>query len=149
VTIVTLRRSITLEGAAMTTAFGINQGFRRGDFNAEARVQAAIVEWVRTVAPGVLIFAVPNGGLRSKAEAARLKWTGVVPGIPDLVVIAPIGRAFFLEVKTSNGRLSDDQRAIFDALAVLGAPFMTVRSIDDVRRAFSGWEIETREAVHG
>jgi hypothetical protein len=92
---------------------------------------------VRVVAPDVLIFAVPNGGLRSKTEAPRLKWTGVIAGIP--VVIAPIGRVFFLEVKTSNGRLSNDQQAIFDALAVLGAPFMTVRSID-VRRAFSGRE---------
>jgi hypothetical protein len=119
--------------------------FQRREGNAEARVQAAIVEWIRVVAPRVLVFAVPNGGLRSKAEAARLKWTGVVPGIPDLVVIAPIGRAYFLEVKTSNGRLSDDQRAILGALANLGAPFMTVRSIDDVRRAFSGWGIETRE----
>ena len=42
------------------------------DRNGEARIQAAIVEWVRAIAPDVLIFAVPNGGLRSKAEAARL-----------------------------------------------------------------------------
>jgi hypothetical protein len=52
------------------------------DRNGEARIQASIVEWVRTVAPGVLIYAVPNGGYRSKVEAARLKWTGVVAGIP-------------------------------------------------------------------
>jgi hypothetical protein len=79
-------------------AFDLDQGFRRRDGNAEARIQAAIVEWVRIAAAGVLIFAVPNGGFRSKAEAARLKWTGVLAGIPDLVIIAPIGRAFFLEV---------------------------------------------------
>jgi hypothetical protein len=121
---------------------------RRRDGNAEARIQAAIVEWVRIAAAGVLIFAVPNGGLRSKAEAARMKWTGTVAGIPDLCVIAPGGRAFFLEVKTSNGRLSDDQLAIVDALSKLGAPFRTVRSIDDVRQTFSGWGIETREARH-
>jgi hypothetical protein len=27
-----------------------------------------------------------------------------------------------------------------------GAPFMTVTGIDDIRRAFCGWSIETREA---
>jgi VRR-NUC domain len=126
-----------------------DQGFQRRDFNAEARIQAAIVEWVRTVAPGVLIFAVPNGGLRSKTEAARMKWTGVLAGIPDLVVIAPIRRVFFLEVKMACGRLSEDQRALFDLLVALGTPRAIVRSIDDVRRAFVEWGIETREARRG
>jgi hypothetical protein len=133
----------------LQTIVGTDQRCRRWDLNAEARIQAAIVEWVRTVAPGVLIFAVPNGGLRSKAEAARLKWTDVLAGIPDLVVIAPGGKVHFLEIKTPTGRLSDEQREIMGALGRLGAPFMTVRSIDDVRRTFSGWGIETREARHG
>ena len=117
-----------------------------GDRNAEAKIQASIVEWVRTVAPGVLIFAVPNGGLRSRVEAARLKWTGVVAGIPDLAVIAPSGKAHFLEVKTATGRLSEAQREIMGVIGRLGAPFMTVTGIDDVRRAFSGWGIPTKEA---
>jgi hypothetical protein len=117
------------------------------DRNAEARIQASIVEWVRTFAPGVLIFHIPNGGLRSKVEAARLKWCGVLAGVPDLAVIAPGGRAHFLEVKTATGRLSEAQREIFGVLGRLGAPFMTVTGIDDVRRAFAGWGIETREAV--
>ena len=117
------------------------------DRNGEARIQASIVEWVLTVAPGVLVFAVPNGGFRSKVEAARLKWTGVVAGVPDLAVIAPGGRVHFLEVKTASGRLSEAQREVMGVLGKLGAPFMTVGSIDDVRRAFSGWGIETREAA--
>ena len=118
----------------------------RRDFNAEARVQASIVEHARLVAPDILVFAVPNGGLRSKAEAARMKWTGTLAGIPDLVVIAPVGRVFFIEVKTPAGRLSDDQRAIFDRLVALGTPRAIVRSIDDVRRVFAEWRISTREA---
>ena len=118
----------------------------RRDFNAEARNQAAIVEWVRVVAPGVLIFAVPNGGYRTPAEAARLKWTGTVAGVPDLVVVAPGGRVFFLEVKTPTGRLSEAQRAIHESLVALGAAPAIVRSIEDARLAFAAWGIETREA---
>jgi hypothetical protein len=57
-------------------------------------------------------------------------------------------QAHFLEVKTPTGRLSDDQREIMDTLGRLGAPVMTVASVDDVRRAFSRWGIET-EARHG
>src|SRR5258708_7547193 len=111
----------------------------------EDQIQAAIVEWIRTVALGVLVFAVPNGGLRTKAEAARLKWTGVLAGVPDLIVLAPVGRVFALEVKTEVGRLSENQREIFDCLVALGVQRAIVRSIDDVRRAFSAWGLEPRE----
>ena len=116
------------------------------DLNAEARIQAAIVEFVRTVAPQVLIFAVPNGGLRTPREAARLKWTGTVAGVPDLAIVTPGGRVRFLEVKTDTGRLSGEQLAMFDRLAALGTEPLVCRSIDDARRALAAWGIETRES---
>jgi VRR-NUC domain len=122
---------------------------RPRDGNAEARIQASIVEYVRLVAPGVLIFAIPNGGLRSKAEAARMKWTGTLAGVPDLAIVAPGGRVFFIEVKSPGGTLSPDQRAIRDWLVALGSPPAICRSIDDARRAFLAWGIETSEARNG
>jgi hypothetical protein len=125
----------------------IEQVRRPRDLNAEARIQAAIVEWIRVAAPSVLAFAVPNGGLRTKAEAARMRWTGVLAGVPDLAVIAPGGRVFFLEVKTDAGRLSPDQHAIHDHLIALGTPAAIVRSVDDARLAFGMWGIPTREAA--
>jgi hypothetical protein len=123
--------------------------FGRGsrDANVEARIQASVVAWVRLVAPHVLVFAVPNGGLRTKAEAARLKWTGVVAGIPDLIVIAPGGRIHFAEVKATGGSLSPAQRAIHEALTALGTPPAIVRSVEDARRVFAAWGIATREAL--
>jgi VRR-NUC domain len=123
-----------------------SEGGVTSDRNAEGRIQASIVDWIRTVAPGTLVFAVPNGGLRSKTEAARLKWQGVLAGVPDLIVLAPVGRVFALEVKTEVGRLSESQKEIFGSLVALGVQRAIVRSIDDVRRAFSAWGIETREA---
>jgi VRR-NUC domain len=139
------RRKTTFCGSFKEAATS-GQGASRADVNAEARIQAAIVEWARVVAPDILIFSIPNGGLRSKAEAARMKWTGVVAGVPDLCVIAPSGRAFFIEVKTPGGRLSPEQHAIFDHLVTLGTPAAIVRSIDDARLAFAEWSIPTREA---
>ncbi len=117
------------------------------DRNAEAKRQAAIVEYVRTVAPQVLIWAVPNGGLRTKPEAARLKWTGVLAGVPDLTLVLPGGYTAFWEVKTANGRLSPAQHAMFERLAELGHPCRLIRSIDDARRALARLGIETREAA--
>jgi hypothetical protein len=119
---------------------------RRRDGNAEARIQAAVVEWIRWCAPQVVVFAIPNGGLRGKAEAARLRWTGVLAGIPDLAVLAPVGKVFFLEVKAPDGGLSAEQREMFHQLVALGIDAAIVRSVQDVRMAFREWGIETREA---
>ena len=112
--------------------------------NDEAAIQASIVQWARLVAPGAIIFAVPNGGWRSKREAALLKWTGVVAGVPDLAVVSR-GKACFLEVKTGKGRLSPEQAAMLARLQEMGAGVAVVRSIDEARAAFKGWGIETRE----
>jgi hypothetical protein len=119
----------------------------RRDSNAEARIEAAIVELVRTVAPQVLIFHIPNGGLRSKREAARLKWIGVVAGIPDLALVLPGGQIRFIEVKTAIGKLSAEQTAIHAWLVAVGCPPAICRSIDDARRALTAWGVPTREAA--
>ena len=115
------------------------------DRNAEARIQAAIVEWIRTVAPQVKVWAVPNGGLRGKREAALLKWTGVLAGVFDLTIVGRNGQCWLIEVKTDSGSLSDDQEAFFDWCVSNDVPRCICRSIDDARRAFAMWGIETRE----
>ena len=116
------------------------------DPNAEANRQAAIVEYVRWVAPHIICWAVPNGGLRSKAEAARLKWTGVLAGVLDLTLALPEGRSAYWETKTPHGRLSDDQKAIIGQLQALGHSWAVVLSIDDARRELARLGITTREA---
>ena len=120
---------------------------KKRDHNAEARVQAGIVEFVRAIAPEVVIYAVPNGSLRSKAEAARMRWTGVAAGIPDLALVLPDGRAAFVEVKSSRGSLSESQREMRLLMISRGIPVITARSIDDVRLAFKLWDVATREAA--
>lgn len=121
----------------------------RRDFNAEARVQAKIVEWVRQAAPQVVIFAVLNGELRTPAQAARARWTGTTAGIPNLAIVAPGGRIFFAEVKSASGSLSAAQREIHERLAALGCSPAILRSVDDARRALAAWAIETREVHRG
>jgi hypothetical protein len=120
---------------------------RRRDFNREARAQAAIVEWIRTVAPDLIVFHPANGGWRSKAEAARFKWLGVVAGIPDLVLVGRDGVVRFIEVKAEGGSLSEAQRDMRDRLIAMRIPYAVARSIDDVRRAFAIWNVPTREAA--
>ena len=114
--------------------------------NLEAIIQATIVAWARTCAPQAICFSVPNGGFRSKPEAALLKWTGVLAGVPDLCVLYK-GLSHFIEVKTDTGRVSLEQRAFFARLDTQGISWTVANSIDDVRAAFDRWGIETREVA--
>ena len=122
-----------------------NSEIRPRDRNAEARTQAAIVEWIRLVAPELIAFHPANGGFRTKAEAARMKWIGVLAGIPDLVLLGRDGKTWLIEVKAAGGSLSAEQRAIRDRCTAMRIPCCVAKSIDDVRVAFGLWGISTRE----
>lgn len=54
---------------------------------------------------GIYYFCVPNGGRRGMIEAMRLKRTGVMAGIPDLMI--PMARGnwhgLFIEMKKEKG----------------------------------------------
>lgn len=76
--------------------------------------QAMFVQWFRAQYPGVLIFAIPNGGKRGKAEALRLQVEGVTPGVPDICI--PAWRLFIEMKRTKGGRVSPEQKAILEYL---------------------------------
>lgn len=76
-------------------------------------------------------FAIPNGGGRSKVEAAIFKATGVKAGIPDLCVIWK-ERAFFIELKAKGKYLSSAQRDMHTRLAAAKCAVRTCRSVDEV-----------------
>lgn len=70
-----------------------------------------------------LLYAIPNGGLRSKATAARLKASGVRRGFPDFAL--PVARGgfhgLFCEFKATHGRTPrPEQRAWLMSLASHG-----------------------------
>jgi hypothetical protein len=132
--------------AAPRDLFGVKLKPPR-DKNAEARRQAAIVEFVRWVAPQIVIWHVPNGGYRTKAEAGRLKWIGVLKGVLDLTLMLPEGRTAYWETKTPRTYLSDDQKDFIAKAEALGHTCALVRSIDDARRELARLGVATREAV--
>lgn len=69
--------------------------------------QAEFVSWMRQIHPEHRIFAIPNGGYRSKASVMKLKVAGVSSGVPDLF-IPSLG--LFIEMKrTKGGRVSPEQ----------------------------------------
>lgn len=60
----------------------------------------------------VRMFAVPNGGARSKATAGKLKAEGVRAGVPDYLLPLRRGQhvGLAIELKAKGGRLQPEQR---------------------------------------
>jgi len=52
----------------------------------EHEEQRDLVMWFRQTYPGSRIFAIPNGGQRSRTTGAKLKVEGVSAGVPDLYI---------------------------------------------------------------
>lgn len=70
--------------------------------------QRNFVRWFKLAYPGVRIMAIPNGGARNIATAARLKAEGVVSGVPDLFV--PAWHLWIEMKKVRGGVVSENQK---------------------------------------
>ena len=105
----------------------------------EDDLQRSIVDLLRKVPVRALWFHVPNGGLRNKRTAARLRGLGVRRGVPDLVFVGFDGVARFMELKAAKGVLTDEQKAWRDACSTMNVSFVVVRTLDEAVAALSAW----------
>jgi len=89
---------------------------------AEDNLQAAVVAWFRLQHPGRLIWATPNAGKRSIRQIVAARRTGLVAGVPDLLIPEPVGdkHGLFIELKTGRNSVTAAQQAMIDALRVRG-----------------------------
>lgn len=95
----------------------------------EHEEQRLFIQWFRQTYPGTIIFAIPNGGARSAATAARLKAEGVLPGVPDLFVPA---WGLWIEMKRAKGgKVSPEQKEWHDYLASCGYRVIVCRGCPD------------------
>jgi hypothetical protein len=74
----------------------------------EDKEQMLFVQWFRRTYKDVRIFAVPNGGYRTPAGAAKMKATGVSAGVPDLFI--PEWRVWVEMKRQKGGVLSKEQK---------------------------------------
>jgi len=98
----------------------------------ESAEQIGFVRWFRQNFPNILIYAIPNGGLRGKKTAETLKEEGVVAGIPDLHV--PAWRVWIEMKRTKGGRLSPSQIEIIDYLERIGDTVIIGHGAEDASR---------------
>lgn len=100
----------------------------------EDAIQRTVVQHYRARgAPGVFMFAVPNGGRRRPIEAAIMKGTGTVAGVPDTIWIRE-GQIYGLELKAPGGRLSEKQVRTLEQLEAAGAICHVAEGLDPALR---------------
>ena len=104
----------------------------------EQDLQRAVFEHIRVRSVPVFVWHTPNGGWRSKAEAAIMKGLGVLPGIPDVIAIKG-GRVYALELKTPGGRLTEQQEQVLIALREAGATAAHAHGLDQALRLLEAW----------
>jgi hypothetical protein len=110
---------------------------------AEDQIQRAVVHWIRAACPGTIVFHVPNGGKRSKAEAGIFKGLGVLAGVPDLIILWP-GRCAGLELKAPGKKPEPAQERIGQQMLEQGHLWGWADDIDEALAILRGWGIPTR-----
>jgi hypothetical protein len=81
-----------------------------------------------------LIFAVPNGGTRNIIEAKKLKATGTMPGVSDLIVVLD-SKVLFIELKTDTGKQSDKQKEFQEIVTNLNHEYILIRNEEEFKNA--------------
>lgn len=113
----------------------VNVNTRKQRREEEHRIQCACVKWFRAQyrCYDSLLFAVPNGGVRDKVTAAKLKAEGVVPGVSDLILLVPSGKyhGLMVEMKTPTGHVTEHQKAWASAVSGMGYRYAVCRSTED------------------
>lgn len=112
----------------------------------EAALHRSVSEFLTlSLQPEVFWTTFPSGG-GGKIRGAQLKGHGLKAGVPDIPLVY-FGRAFWLELKTSNGRVSQDQIFTHASLIAAHSPVAVCRSIDGVAEALRRWDIPLRARI--
>lgn len=110
---------------------------RKATRHEESHLQRQCVAWFRLQYPKLarLLFAVPNGGGRSKVEAGIMKAEGVTAGVSDLILLVPRGGhgALCIEMKTDSrgSRQSEAQKEWQKDVESQGYMYVVVRTLDE------------------
>ena len=131
---------------------GDGETLHRPPRDLEHRLQCACVRWFRLAYPKHRhnLFAVPNGGYRTPATAAKIKAEGALPGVSDLILLIARGgyHGLLFEMKTDKGRQSEAQREWQRLIEADGYKYVVVRSIEEFIKVVEAYLNETRNGKY-
>jgi hypothetical protein len=108
----------------------------------ESTEQIIFVERLRHFYPDVTVMAIPNGGMRRKVEAARLKAEGTLAGAPDLfIALARQGyHGMFIEMKrVEKSSTSKVQRQVHERLISAGYKVVVCKGCESAWTEFKNY----------
>lgn len=109
----------------------------------EAALQRQIVGYLNwALAPPAWFTAIGHGG-GGEMRGMILKGMGMKAGVPDLLIVYD-QRAYFVELKSAKGVLSEAQKEVHAALWRAKTPVAVVRSLDEFRALLAGpwWQLQ-------
>lgn len=121
----------------------------------EHQIQKIIVQYLDLVLPPFIRVVACSNNERNRVAAHRAKERGMRKGYPDLTLIGAAIKAEtceperclvlgLIEVKTTKGSLTKEQREWRDWAKSTGIPWGLARSVDDVRDLLEEWRIRAR-----
>jgi hypothetical protein len=118
----------------------------------EQAIHRQIVAGLRAALPRRWVVAhIPNGGHRSDVEGAIFKAMGVLPGMPDIMILGETdegSRAWFFEVKRDHkAPLTAHQKNVHETLRDLGFAVEVVTSWTEALRWANHWRWPLRIAA--
>jgi hypothetical protein len=108
----------------------------------EDQLQQKIFTWysntfcLKNHNPRHVIFSVPNGGSRNVVEAKKMKATGLLPGVSDLIILQP-NKTLFIELKIEKGIQSESQKEFEEKVKSLGFEYHLIRSLESFKELFN------------
>ena len=102
----------------------------------ENQLQQIIVIWFKNeyqMHGKVLVFSIPNGGSRNLLEAKKLKQTGAMAGVSDLIVLLH-SKCLFIELKAEKGIQSEVQKIFEERVKNLKFDYFIIRSLEEFKK---------------
>lgn len=114
----------------------------------EQKLHFAVADYLNlTLPPDAWWTTVGHGGFALDARTgARMKRAGVKAGVPDILIVHR-GRPLFIELKSTNGRASAEQKTVAADLEKAGARYAICHSLEQVAWALSVWNMPMRAEV--
>ena len=129
------RFALTEELASEHSIQRVVAGVMRLEVGPEAKISEAGVTW----------FSIDHANNHDQVPGIRVG-RGIPPGIFDMLVLYQ-GRAFWIELKSRDGTLSDPQRSMAATLLLSGCRIGVARDEGEVLALLDAWQIPRKRRV--